>query len=89
VTVDDDAFLDELMRRDAEMDTGVNVMTCREEFMAAVRRERAARREDDWFFEELLRRDAELESGAVTPLTHEELMAAVREDLAAESGEVD
>ena len=38
----DVAFLEELMRRDAEMDAGINVMT-REEFMAAVRQERACR----------------------------------------------
>lgn len=39
---DEEAFLKELMRRDAEMDAGINVMT-REEFMAAVRQERACR----------------------------------------------
>lgn len=37
---DEDAFMEELMRRNAEMEAGVNVMT-REEFMAAIRQERA------------------------------------------------
>jgi putative addiction module component (TIGR02574 family) len=41
-TDDEKAFLEELMRRDAEMDAGINVMT-REEFMAAVRHDRACR----------------------------------------------
>ncbi len=40
MTVDDDSIMDELMRRDAEMDAGINVMT-REEFMAAVRKDLA------------------------------------------------
>jgi putative addiction module component (TIGR02574 family) len=34
----DEALLEELMRRDAEMEAGINVMT-REEFMTAVRRD--------------------------------------------------
>ena len=37
---DEEAFLDELMRRDAEMEAGTNVMT-REECMAAVRKDLA------------------------------------------------
>lgn len=41
-TPDEDAFYDELMRRDAEMEAGINVMT-REEFMAEVRRDLARR----------------------------------------------
>ena len=39
---EEEAFMQELMRRDAEMDAGINVMT-REEFMAAVHQERACR----------------------------------------------
>lgn len=39
---DEEAFLEELMRRDAEMEAGIDVMT-REEFMAAVHQERACR----------------------------------------------
>jgi putative addiction module component (TIGR02574 family) len=35
---DEDAFYEELMRRDAEMEAGINVMT-EEEFMAAIRKD--------------------------------------------------
>ncbi len=39
---DEEAFLAELMRRDAEMEAGVNVIT-HEEIMAAIRQDRAQR----------------------------------------------
>lgn len=38
-----DAFYEELMRRDAEMEAGINVMT-EEEFMAAIRKDLACER---------------------------------------------
>ena len=40
---DEDAFFEELMRRDAEMEAGINVMT-EAEFMAAVRKDLACER---------------------------------------------
>jgi putative addiction module component (TIGR02574 family) len=39
---DEEAFFEELMRRDAEMEAGINVMT-REEFMRAIQEERACK----------------------------------------------
>ena len=41
-TPDEEAFFEELMRRDAEMEAGINVMT-RDAFMAEVRRDLARR----------------------------------------------
>jgi len=45
-TEDDDAFLEALMRRDAEMEAGINVMN-HEEFMTGVRRNLQIQRAQD------------------------------------------